>query len=1040
MSQSSSDPTGDVPQPGVHQSSGPTRSTPPDTAAGPIVLTIGDVSFDWLCFSIAKDRDGTDASGTTLQDQRAWIMENRVDIPVVHGGAWYVDTYLRMLLGPNDKDDIFTYRRLTPAALRACHPTVVLQSLTEYGLFAGSDRDDKQRHEFTPDDDSVYRAKGLPRFFGPLPDAQLHPIVESASGPDDLGDHVTSAKIDCIEDELKRPRKFPAATPRIVVVFDCGNGFSSIDLTPRPSNGPATTTSPSAQNDAKATWIEALPPKSTAINSDQSSSDAVRTVILTLPLLRHIKPMGSHRLWQYLDENHYLDRTILVVDANDLRRAGVQISRSESWERTAYDFVAQLDSDPLLNELCKAGELIVRFGISGLIHRRKDSAVSELIFDPAHVEGEYRNPRTEGSMFGYDAVICASIAADLLKQARTDPAKPRDLHECLPQALGNCRAFFRHGCGRDSRNRRSEAEHWDTLVQSTAPVPLFKSRRNLRFTVCNPYEFDPRTEYDLIASAPPVRSDATESSQYATRVTVGIHIDPARPCTLSRYPSKVVNHIVDRCSGLLTDWMAHVGIPTHAAKRDVPNATVPNGEWICELTPISAQRGAGGIHIDIKRAGTRVGEEDLTKISEQLLAKLTDHVRSGKALAAHEPEFADSLFKEIEDGDGVVTKLNTLLRAIVIHFHESVSREMHWRYRWPVCVFGLHEHTVFARARIENSSTWRILNPKISNPVEIAKRIVREGLGRVLDDSKNAFPVARFGDLATVDRHEIESYRSIRNLIQEYTDKDSPPRPLCIAVFGPPGSGKSFGVKQIAKTVSPKKESKPYEFNLAQFSSTGELANALIQVRDVALAGIRPLVFFDEFDSEFEHEPLGWLKHFLSVMQDGEFKHGDLKLKIGSPILVFAGGTSSSYREFTRKDRKETDKEGFQSAKGPDFVSRLRGFVDTTGPDRRNEGDDVFIIRRAVILRSIIETSYKNLLGKHKEAQIDRGVLNALLRVPRYEHGVRSIEAIFEMSRVGSAQRFEKSSLPPRDQLEMHLFRGKEVDSAVEFVRLLREE
>jgi hypothetical protein len=631
MPPSSSDPPDNAPQASVHQSGGPAPSTLPDTARRPIVLTIGDVSFDWLCFSIAKDRDGTDTSGTAVQDQRAWIMDNRVDIPVVHGGAWYVDTYLRMLLSPNDKDDIYTYRRLTPAALRACHPTVVLQSLTEYDLFVGSDpdRDVKQRHEFTPDDDLVYRAKGLPRFFGPPPDAQLHPIVLSASGCDDLGDHVTSGKIDCIEDELNRPRKFPGDAPRIVVVFDCGNGFSSIDLTRRPSNGPAPATSPSAQNDAKANWIEALPPKSTAVKSDQSPSDVVRTVILTWPLLRHIKPMGSHRLWQYLDDNNYLDRAILVVDANDLRRAGVQMSRSESWERTAYDFVAQLDSDPLLKELCKASELVVRFGISGLIHRRKDSAVSELFFDPAHVEGEYRNTRTEGAMFGYDAVICASIAADLLKHAQTDPARPHDLHECLSQALGNCRAFFRHGCGRDPRNRRNEAEHWDTLVQSTASVPLYKSRRNLRFTVCNPYEFNPRTEYDLSASAPAVGSDATESAQYATRVTVGIHIDPARPCTLSRYPSKVVNHIVDRCRGLLTDWMAHVGIPTHPAKRGVGNATVvPNGDWVCELTRIPAQRGARGIHIDIKRVGTKVGDEGLKELSERLLATLTNHVRS----------------------------------------------------------------------------------------------------------------------------------------------------------------------------------------------------------------------------------------------------------------------------------------------------------------------------------------------------------------------------------------------------------------------------
>jgi hypothetical protein len=109
--------------------------------------------------------------------------------------------------------------------------------------------------------------------------------------------------------------------------------------------------------------------------------------------------------------------------------------------------------------------------------------------------------------------------------------------------------------------------------------------------------------------------------------------------------------------------------------------------------------------------------------------------------------------------------------------------------------------------------------------------------------------------------------------------------------------------------------------------------------------------------------------------------------------------------------------------------------VNTTGPDRRDKYDDVFVIRRAVMIRGIIESRYKNLL-RDEHAQIDDGVLRALLGVPRYEHGVRSIEAIFEMSKIAHG-RFEKSSLPPREQLGMHL--SKQVDALREFDRLLRQ-
>ncbi len=39
----------------------------------------------------------------------------------------------------------------------------------------------------------------------------------------------------------------------------------------------------------------------------------------------------------------------------------------------------------------------------------------------------------------------------------------------------------------------------------------------------------------------------------------------------------------------------------------------------------------------------------------------------------------------------------------------------------------------------------------------------------------------------------------------------------------------------------------------------------------------------------------------------------------------------------------------------------------------------------------------------------------------RYKHGVRSMEAILEMSTPGNAETFDKAALPPREQLAMHL-------------------
>ncbi|NLM01928.1 MAG: hypothetical protein GX212_00845, partial [Methanothermobacter wolfeii] len=52
---------------------------------------------------------------------------------------------------------------------------------------------------------------------------------------------------------------------------------------------------------------------------------------------------------------------------------------------------------------------------------------------------------------------------------------------------------------------------------------------------------------------------------------------------------------------------------------------------------------------------------------------------------------------------------------------------------------------------------------------------------------------------------------------------------------------------------------------------------------------------------------------------------------------------------------------------------------------------------------------------------IDREVLNAFLKIPEYRHGVRSMEAILDMSILQDVKRFEKSSLPPAGQLDLHV-------------------
>jgi hypothetical protein len=330
-----------------------------------------------------------------------------------------------------------------------------------------------------------------------------------------------------------------------------------------------------------------------------------------------------------------------------------------------------------------------------------------------------------------------------------------------------------------------------------------------------------------------------------------------------------------------------------------------------------------------------------------------------------------------------------------------------------------NEPKVFATARIEQPvrDSWSILESRYPEGLEpVAEAVACDGVESALSD----VPVGSFGKLLTLDRGEIEGFRSIRALMREY-DSEPAPRPLNIAVFGPPGAGKSFGVKAVAKSAIDGDRIEDLTFNLSQMRKPSELADALHQVRDAGLRGKLPFVLWDEFDCDMDG-PFGWLRHFLAPMQDGAFQQGQILHPIGKAIFVFAGGTSSRLADFAGNRTPE-----FRLSKGPDFVSRLKGHVDIVGPDPRGgdrDADPHFRIRRAILLRSMLLRDRPNLFsgqGSKAHLQIDPGVLRAFLEVSSYRHGARSLETIVAMSTLHGKSRYERSALAAADQLNAHV-------------------
>lgn len=318
----------------------------------------------------------------------------------------------------------------------------------------------------------------------------------------------------------------------------------------------------------------------------------------------------------------------------------------------------------------------------------------------------------------------------------------------------------------------------------------------------------------------------------------------------------------------------------------------------------------------------------------------------------------------------------------------------------------------FTVAEVLDTGDWQLLPVTSASEVRnLAERlVVEEG-----SDACQGLPVERMGAWMSMDRTEIESIRSLRNIIRQYLAQPRRVRPLSLAVFGPPGSGKSFAVKQMAREWSDGgARLEVLEFNVSQFRSDDDLAVSLQRVRDAAVQQRLPLVFWDEFDTPFGGRELGWLARFLAPMQDGVFLESGMSRPIGSAIFVFAGGTHSSLASFKERAVREP------GAKATDFLSRLRGHVDVLGPNPRDDADHGYVLRRALLLRSIL-LSRAPQLASNRCLSIDPGVLSAFLEAPAYLHGARSLEAIVEMSALAGRLRYERSALPARHQLALHV-------------------
>lgn len=315
----------------------------------------------------------------------------------------------------------------------------------------------------------------------------------------------------------------------------------------------------------------------------------------------------------------------------------------------------------------------------------------------------------------------------------------------------------------------------------------------------------------------------------------------------------------------------------------------------------------------------------------------------------------------------------------------------------------------------------------------VAEQIVVEGQEALC----RQVPVCRYGKLVSVDKEEIENYHTVKALLDDYIyqfdhlEGDDRLQPLSVAVFGAPGCGKSFGVKQIAGSSG---RFSVTSLNLSQYHDPTEFFEGLREALQCKSSQI-PLVFIDEFDSDLGGTPRGWLRYFLAPMQDGEFTLNGKRVEISAAVLVFAGATASAFSAFL--PHGEEEQEAFRLVKGNDFVSRLKGILNVKGPNPTRPTDRSAVIRRGMLLREQLVRRCPGIYDAETgRVNISTSLLSAMLSVSAYRHGTRSLELILAMSRLSGVTRFTPSCLPVEEQLNLHV-NAKDFNQKLEFEQIM---
>lgn len=294
-------------------------------------------------------------------------------------------------------------------------------------------------------------------------------------------------------------------------------------------------------------------------------------------------------------------------------------------------------------------------------------------------------------------------------------------------------------------------------------------------------------------------------------------------------------------------------------------------------------------------------------------------------------------------------------------------------------------------------------------------------------DLKSKIKKPVFGDFVTCNE-EIKKYLlEVKEHFENYIERDNPVRPLNVLIAAPPGSGKTFLIKELSKEINKSSDVnlKFEEHNVGNFQSTEDLLESYRSIQSLNIEGDLPVVFYDEVDTSVNDKKV--YKYFLGPLSNGKFYNKNRINSLGKSIMVFAGSYDFTIEKENNEHSKTEEKPisykewsdiQFNSLRNrvngkedklPDFTDRMDIvlFIPPLDVNLKKSHKDCEALNLSI---AFVKKHFKNI------KKIEYAALMILMTTILVSPSLRQAESIVFLSRNPTSDRFKFELLPKNIQ------------------------